>query len=763
MPTEKKDRETRSRGLAPPRRALHIRRRVPKDLVDRFGRAELKASLRTRDPRLGRLRHAAALSGLLVVFERVRADPMLTQAQCLTLAHGALAVALELQCAEQFGGTPSTLWPERTWPERDRALREAAGRGDASRALPLADAAARRAGIGLDGDDRRDPLLLQLAMRALIEATHQGALRQAGRFALDPQDPLFRGFDEAAFLASGGDGTPAAAPAGPAVPIADPGSSRCPADPEVPAPAPAPAPEPASVAAVAAPAPAPAPASVAAAGAGTPATAHPVIPESVCRPDLGEVVPAFGPNLAGALVVGIGPRSDLKTAKARASRIADLTPVQFVNLVLLSKTTISAGTRRQYERAAREFEELVGTRPMWRYTESDAWLTMTLLCMVPAARGQGEEARGKRLDMIEANLARDEHERDEVRTAKTVRDGYLVYLRNIFAAAVKQNAIDANPFLGVKPDASSGARASTKKDALQGRHLEAIARVPLFSGCHSDARLNTPGSHHTLSWQRWPLLISCMQGLRPHEIGQLQPSDLVYRDGIPCLAVSGTLSDAHHGGGAEVLHRRAARRAAKRIKTSNSRREIPIHPFLVRIGLVKLMEEARSRGQDRVFPDWPLCSKGTYSEAANDFYDRNEEGQQGVLVQAGVKTETISLYSGRHTFANLMRNAGIAEGIQSVFMGHAGKSVTDQYGDRFVNDVNFQKYMNSYIQDFDASSFVRSFDCAGLGDTEGYAKLLRILGVSSLPWERRPVRMFAGAADQAEVIPMTDAARRSAA
>ena len=94
------------------------------------------------------------------------------------------------------------------------------------------------------------------------------------------------------------------------------------------------------------------------------------------------------------------------------------------------------------------------------------------------------------------------------------------------------------------------------------------------------------GTEHT----RWAAVIGLYTGARVGEIAQIFMKDFVVEEGTPCVRLT-TESDG------------------QTLKTEASRRLVPLHPDLVRLGLLDRIERMRKEGHERFFPDMRIDSK----------------------------------------------------------------------------------------------------------------------------------------------------------
>jgi integrase len=80
----------------------------------------------------------------------------------------------------------------------------------------------------------------------------------------------------------------------------------------------------------------------------------------------------------------------------------------------------------------------------------------------------------------------------------------------------------------------------------------------------------------------WAPLIARFEGMRMEEILQLGPDDFGSENGIPYLRIRKTIINA--------------------VKTLSSERTLPIHPELIKLGLLKLVAQRKKEGHIRLFP-----------------------------------------------------------------------------------------------------------------------------------------------------------------
>src|SRR5260370_24691548 len=107
-------------------------------------------------------------------------------------------------------------------------------------------------------------------------------------------------------------------------------------------------------------------------------------------------------------------------------------------------------------------------------------------------------------------------------------------------------------------------------------------------------------------------------------------------------------------------------------KISHSKRNIVIHPELIRLGFLRYVALIRSLGYELVFPD--LFSPTTKSPLGNRFYKIFKP----VLIAAGITEEGLGSHAIRHAFGAILKKKHVREELRAALLGHAGKSETSE-------------------------------------------------------------------------------------
>jgi integrase len=228
--------------------------------------------------------------------------------------------------------------------------------------------------------------------------------------------------------------------------------------------------------------------------------------------------------------------------------------------------------------------------------------------------------------------------------------------------------INHNPIIDNKPDI----RKATKKHPTLVPTEDELAAI--FGSEIYTVRAKSP------AWF-WLPLLAIYTGARLNELGQLERADVVWDD-IPYLHMTTDTSASDD----------ATERRAKTLKTSNSKRRVPIHPKLLALGF---REYWASSNDFHLFPDLPHQDLRDNQTPTQDFsrdwgrFLRNKLG-----VRKGVK-----FHSFRHLFAEVAEDAGVNPKARSVLVGHAnengisvllGSQMTDNYGSGYGRKSRLQ-------------------------------------------------------------------------
>ncbi|MHA6691236.1 DUF6538 domain-containing protein [Devosia sp. A449] len=160
--------------------------------------------------------------------------------------------------------------------------------------------------------------------------------------------------------------------------------------------------------------------------------------------------------------------------------------------------------------------------------------------------------------------------------------------------------------------------------------------------------------------QFWLPLISVMHGLISSEVLQLGPDTICQYPG------------------SEVWCFRVTTAGGRSIKTFARERYVPIRKEILDLGLMQLVDSARSNNNKNLWsvmalPDWTISKASNYF---SDFWSRSQ------AKEFGVENEDTSLYSLRHSFKDALDRAKAPLEVKQALLGHADPGTTGRYGSK---------------------------------------------------------------------------------
>lgn len=151
---------------------------------------------------------------------------------------------------------------------------------------------------------------------------------------------------------------------------------------------------------------------------------------------------------------------------------------------------------------------------------------------------------------------------------------------------------------------------------------------------------------------KWGALLGMFTGARLNEICQLDIADIQQQDGIWFL----NITDEGDGN--------------KTVKAKASRRKVPLHTKLIRLGFIDFVDSRRTA--KRLFPDYSYNANGGYGRSLGRWYN------ESFMPKLGIKKPGIVFHSLRHTLVTRLGQANVAEPIYQCVVGHARAGVTQQ-------------------------------------------------------------------------------------
>jgi integrase len=252
--------------------------------------------------------------------------------------------------------------------------------------------------------------------------------------------------------------------------------------------------------------------------------------------------------------------------------------------------------------------------------------------------------------------------------APVTQERYLAALRDILDLAAKKRLIAVNPADGLRPIRRDTIAASDKRKPFTLQQIADFFSSSFYTEC---AKHTLPFAHAKPEWRLWLPLLCLFTGARPNEMEQLHVADLKRTQiGTWYLDIAETADDDDE--------------SIKTLKTATSRRKIPLHPELIKVGFVQFIEQRKTASSDpRLFPD---LKPDTYGNQASYALKRFRD----TYLPAAIKMEPRqSFYSFRHSWRDALRRIDAPPATLAAVGGWSqGKLTSDDYGDK--SDPDFQ-------------------------------------------------------------------------
>lgn len=219
---------------------------------------------------------------------------------------------------------------------------------------------------------------------------------------------------------------------------------------------------------------------------------------------------------------------------------------------------------------------------------------------------------------------------------------YLQTYNDLFEWAKRNGHTGANHFSGLTIRHNKQ-RAQNKREAFSDGQVRMILAA-VFENRDGMIRKD---------YQKWGPLIGVYTGARLNEIAQILLSDVRQHEGIWCFDLNDDGDD-------------------KQLKTSSSKRLVPIHRQLIDHGLLAHVEGRRRAGQSKLFTGFTYCPKNGWGRNLGRWFNET------LLPELDLKRKELVFHSLRHTVVTRLMQSGVPEPIVKALVGHAQQGVTQQ-------------------------------------------------------------------------------------
>jgi integrase len=322
------------------------------------------------------------------------------------------------------------------------------------------------------------------------------------------------------------------------------------------------------------------------------------------------------------LFKGVHFHSPAMVEEQKRATIDDLLALRQKTILAENLSQKTADASQLTARLLREF--FGGARQLATIQLEDFHQLFDLLKRIPP----NATKRYKGMTLAQAVAAADKAEDRRRLHPKTLRNNYI-QISALFNLAVDFKMISENPAKNRRLGRSFDDNAvSPPRQQFTVEELNRLFRSPLHMAC---AKQEERGGRF------WVPLLALFHGLRCNETCQIYTEDVKTSDGITYLAIRREREDGS--------------KSEKRIKTKQSRREVPLHPELKRLGFMEFVQERkRDASSPRLFPDLTAGHKGYFSDAFSKWFTRFVKLTLGGTCGA-------TMHSLRHQFRDATRAA----------------------------------------------------------------------------------------------------------
>lgn len=178
----------------------------------------------------------------------------------------------------------------------------------------------------------------------------------------------------------------------------------------------------------------------------------------------------------------------------------------------------------------------------------------------------------------------------------------------------------------------------------------------------AERRVTASGS--IASFHYWAPLLGYVTAARINEIASLRLDDFKEVDGIPYISIQ-------------------QQNDGDKTKTVAGKREVPLHPRLVELGLLRHVDNLKELGEKRLFPELPLVKHKGYGAKVSSWFSGHDSKEDSFLWRdAGIRTGKLVFHSFRHTMATFLERADISTPLMKRVLGHSAED----------KDVTFNRY-----------------------------------------------------------------------
>ncbi|HEX3882405.1 MAG TPA: site-specific integrase [Stellaceae bacterium] len=288
-----------------------------------------------------------------------------------------------------------------------------------------------------------------------------------------------------------------------------------------------------------------------------------------------------------------------------------------------------------------------GDRPLQSYGKRDLTSFYDALRSLPALYSKKREWRGLSLaEIIERTKADEGVERI---TMKTVKRHFSALGRLFTYFKRRGEYVGENPARGFEFPLKG--RANAGRGVWPSDKLTALFGSPVFTGCLSKARRSRPGACLIRDARYWLPILGLYHGNRLEEFAQLR------REDIRCDG--------------EIWYFDISDEGERQLKNKQSRRRVPIHPRVLKLGFLEYVEKAKEQERSKLI--FPLLMPGGPDRKLGYYFTKWFTRYRQAI---GLYEKGLDYHSFRHGVTTKLYEADVQEAFIEELTGHEGQGTS---------------------------------------------------------------------------------------
>jgi integrase len=308
-------------------------------------------------------------------------------------------------------------------------------------------------------------------------------------------------------------------------------------------------------------------------------------------------------------------------------------------------------TLKQHVQLAKLFERFLGHCNPTRVGQNHLAQFRDVLLKFP--KNYGKSPRDHIIPVKEILARAEKLPKDQVGLSRATINRHMNNMANI-AGMCKAYGHSWESYDGIsKLRAKRRGNSENGRPAFTTGDIEALFSLPIWTGAAADGVDANAGGEIVHDARYWVPLIGAYQGARREEICGFQIDEIIEFEGIWGFKFVPT----------EV----------RRLKSEASKRHIPIHPELIRLGFLDYVAALKQAKHTLLFPELVAVAEATpMGDVFNDDWQKMKEA---ALPQA--KEQRKVFHSFRHWCNNEMKQAGVGSEIRKDILGHLNDDVNE--------------------------------------------------------------------------------------